>query len=428
MSTKPARTSRKRRNIATDTAPAAPTTERIDTAAPADDSAPVAVAGAKPTLSSVPPVREFTVPHAALKTALGKITNVADKHSKLPILAHVAIRSTGAEVDLVATDLDVWLSVRLATGAGAASFGTTVPAHKMSALIKTLPDGEIACAPGEGYLKITSGKVIARVSAIPDRDFPKIPAHPEAFTSADAKVLRAAIEATLFSTCRDETRFHLAGAFLECDGKTLTVVTTDGHRLTKVRSEWAWDGPSLASGILIPQKGLQELRRMLTGASTCEIGRNGRYLFVRVDSSTLIVKLTDAQFPPYEQVIPKDYRQLITVASKPLVKALERAKLVTSETRGVALKMTRDSLTVACDNPDVGDLTEALDADYHGPDAKWGVNPTYMLELLAEIDADSVTIAFKAELDPIVVRSTDDAAMRPLREASIVGVIMPMRI
>jgi DNA polymerase-3 subunit beta len=409
-------TARKRRNP--DTA-ATPTTE-IAAAETAETASP---------LRSVPRDPEFTVAHAAIKAALARLTNVVDKNSKLPILAHVALRAAGAELEMVGTDLDVWLCVRVPTGEGSSSFGTTVPAHKLSALVKTLSEGEIACSPGEGILKITSGKVVARVSAIPDRDFPKIPTSPETWTVADARVLRAAIEATMFSTCRDSTRFHMAGAFLESDGRTLTMVTTDGHRLTKVRSAWSWDGPSLASGIIVPQKGLQEMKRLLAGADTCEIARKGGLLFVRSGAATLIVKLTDAQFPPYDQVIPKDHTSLVTFASAPMVKALERAKLVTSETRGVCFEIAPGSLTVVCDNPEVAHVTEQMDADYAGKPMRWGVNPTYMLELLAEIDAPSITMSFGAnELDPAIVRSTDDAAMKPVNDASILGVIMPMRI
>jgi len=394
------------------------------------ESTPVAAA---PVLVSVPRDPEFTVAHTALKSALGRIANVIDKHSTLPILSHVALRATGTELELIGTDLDVWLSVRVATGAGSSSFGTTVPAHKLSALIKTLPESEIACSPGEGHLKIISGKVVARVQSIPDRDFPKIPKDPEMWTTADARALRSAIETTMFSTCRDTTRFHLAGALLESDGRSLTMVTTDGHRLTKARSEWSWDGPSLATGIIIPQKGLQEMKRLLASADTCEIGRSGSMLFVRTGVATgvatLIIKLTDAQFPPYGQVIPKEYQRLVTFASRAMVKALERAKLVTSETRGVCFEIEPGRLTVVCDNPDVAHLTEEIAADYSGTPMRWGVNPVYMLELLSEIDAESITMSFGTnELDPAIVRSTDDAAMRPVNDAALLGVIMPMRI
>jgi DNA polymerase-3 subunit beta len=107
---------------------------------------------------------------------------------------------------------------------------------------------------------------------------------------------------------------------------------------------------------------------------------------------------------------------------------LERSKLVTSATRGVRLEIAPGRLTVASDNPDLGDVVEVIETDYKGDSLRWAANPVYLLQLLAEIAGDSVTLSFKGELDPIMVRSTDDAAMRPLGEASLLGVIMPMRL
>lgn len=384
---------------------------------------------AAPTLTSVPRADEFTVDHGAFKRALARITSVVDKRSTLPILANVAIRSRGETLEMVGTDLNVWLTLTLATGKGSATGGTTTPAHKLCALVKTMPPGEVAIVPSGAHASIVVGSVSARVTTIPDRDYPKIPTIGDApWTSADATALRNAIDSVLFSVCRDETRFHLNGALMECDGTTLTLVTTDGHRLTKARESWTWSGPSLVKGILIPAKGLTELRKLLTGVSTFELGIAGPYLFARTDGATLAVKLTDAQFPPYEQVIPKDNRTLVTVDRKALVEALKRSKLIASGTRGARIEVTEGSLVIATDDPDQGDVRDPIPSDYTGKTRRWGVNPTYLLELLGEMSDVSITMAFKDELDPCLIRSTDDAAMRPISQARFLGVIMPMRI
>jgi DNA polymerase III subunit beta len=397
--------------------------------APATEATAPEPAVSAPALVSVPRHDEFTVSHADLKGALARITSVVDKRATLPILQRVAMRSRGGELEIVGTDLDVYLTIRLATGNGSAQCGTTFAAHKMSALVRTLPSGDIAIAPGTPTARIAAGRVTAKLEAIPDRDYPRIPTLGDLpWTSADARVWRSAIESVMFSVCQDQTRFHLAGAFMECDGSTLTMVTTDGHRLTKARRAWEWSGPSLASGILIPIKGLQELRKLLAGHDACQIGIAKPFLFVKAGNAELAIKLTDAQFPPYAQVIPTDYRRLVTVAAAPLRQALERAKLLTCETRGVRLEMGDGELTVASDNPDVGQVTESISANYKGPSARWGVNPVYLLQLLEQIDGDSITMSFKDELDPMLVRATDDAVMLPVMEAGFLGVIMPMRI
>lgn len=383
-----------------------------------------------PALVSVPRANEFTVSGAAFKRALAQLTSVVDKRSGLPILANVLLRSRGTELEMVGTDLAVWLTLRLATGKGSAACGTTIGAHAAHALVKTLPEGEIAIAPKESHAAICSGPVSARLSSIPDRDFPKVPTHEGDWFSVDAAVLRRAIDSTMFSVCKDETRFHLNGAFLASDGVTLTVVTTDGHRLTKSRGPWS--GSTLAKGIIVPSGGLAQLRKILAKVERCDFGIAARYLFVRTECATLAVKLTDADFPPYEQVIPKANTRLVTVDRKALVAALKRSKLVAAETRGARLEVADGTLTVATDDPDRGDIRDAIAADYAGKSFRYGLNPCYLLELLERLDDASITMGFDpgkgGDLSPCTVRGTDDAAMRPLGEASVIGVIMPMRI
>ncbi len=385
-----------------------------------------------PVLTSVPR-SDVSVAHADLKAALGRLTSVVDKKSIMPMLQNVLVRSRGAEMDLVGTDLDVYLTITIPTGKGSAMVGSTVNAHKLSALVRTLPVGDVALTPHGAHVAVNSGPVTARIEAMADRDYPKIPDPGDLpWTTADAKAWRSAIGSVEFSQCRDETRFHLAGALMQCDGTTLTMVSTDGHRLTKVREPWAWSGPRLIDGIIIPRKGLAELRKLLTTRAPtdeCQVVVKAPYLFVRRGNATLAVKLTDAQFPPYEQVIPKDNRTLVTVERKGFIEALGRAKLIAADSRGSRLELSDGTLTIATDHPDTGDVKEPIPAESSDTSGKWGVAPHYLLEVLGEIsDAKKVTLAFASELDPILVRSTEDAVMRPIGESRLVGVIMPMRI
>lgn len=405
-------------------------TDDSDRVVAIEQGTPVSTA---PALVSVPRADEFVVDGAAFRRALAIMTSVVDKRSTMPMLANVRLLSGLDGIDITGTDLDVYLTIRLATGKGSARGGTTIAAHALSALVKTLPAGEIGIAPNGTHAAIASGPVNARIASLPDRDYPKIPTFAGEWTTVDATALRDAVDATLFSVCKDETRFHLNGALIQSDGTTLTVVTTDGHRLTKAHAPWSWSGPSLAKGIIVRSTGLTQLRKVLAKVESCEVGVAAPFLFVRAGNATLAVKLTDADFPPYEQVIPKGNTRLLTVDRKAFIAALNRCKVLCCETRGVRLEMASGSLTIAADHPDLGDAREVIAADYQGTDFRWGVNPKYLLDLLQQIDDASVTLGFdpdakQGELNPCHVRATDDAGMRPLGGARLLGVIMPMHI
>ena len=256
---------------------------------------------------------------------------------------------------------------------------------------------------------------------MPDRDFPKIPDHREVeFADIDAPVLREMIDKTLFSVCNDETRFHLNGVLFECDGDKGLMVSTDGHRLSKCVRTLA-GGPALSTGVIIPKKGLVEIKRTLDGASgACKLCIKTPYAFVQTGDITLAVKLIEADFPPYEAVVPKDNTNKLLVERHALLDALKRAQLMSSETRGVKFTLAEGVLRIAGDNPDIGEVKEEVEAEYAGEEVSIGFNPKYVLELLSQMDTHQVSIELAGELDPGLIRPVDGD--------EYIGVVMPMRI
>ncbi len=173
------------------------------------------------------------------------------------MLANVLLRTQGKTQLLVAaTDLNVSLSAELKSQ-NAAEGGLTLNAKSLNDLIASVPGDDLTLKRADNHwAEIRSGKVTYRIVGMPDRDFPRVPDHREAsYTQVESAVLREMIDRTLFSVCNDETRFHLNGVFFECDGSKARMVSTDGHRLSKVERTIA-NGPKLSAGNHHPEEGL----------------------------------------------------------------------------------------------------------------------------------------------------------------------------
>ena len=255
-----------------------------------------------------------------------------------------------------------------------------------------------------------------------DRDYPKLPAIQEAQTSnVDSAVLRDMIAKTIFSVSLDETRQHLAGVLFESDGATARMVSTDGHRLSKVSRPLA-GGPKLATGVLIPRKGIVELRRAIeTREAPSAIGIHDGNFVLKADDVGISVKLIDGQFPPYDQVIPKDNERAFVVSRLAFLDALKRVALMSSDkTFGVRLALDKGKVRVESDNPDLGAAKEEIDVAYKGTPVQIGFNARYFIDLLAEIETPEVRVELSGELDPAVVRPADGG--------DYVCVVMPMRL
>ena len=366
---------------------------------------------------------EFKIEKAALLQGLYLAQGISDRKSTMPILANVLLRTDGKDKLLcAATDLNVTVTAELACRVDKEG-GLTVGAKHLHDIVKSLPGEELTLKRSENnYAEIKAGKVEYKVVGMADRDFPKLPNHREVkFGKVDAATLRDMVAKTFLSISTDETRYHLNGVLFESDGQVGRMVSTDGHRLSKIERPLD-GGPQLKQGIIIPRKGLMELRRALENASgQVELGIQAGHIFVRVNEVALSVKLIDAQFPPYEQVIPKENDKVAICPRAATLDAMRRISIMSSDkTWGIKLSLGKGTLRIGSDNPDLGEAHEELDVSYDGAPLSIGFNAKYFIDLLAEMEGDEVKLELNGELDPGLVRPTDGKGY--------LGVIMPMRI
>ena len=364
---------------------------------------------------------EFRIAKAEFLRGLRLAQGIADRKSTMPMLANVLLRTQGKNQLLVAaTDLNVSLTAELKSH-NASDGGIAIIAKSLFDLVANAPGDEITLKKADNHwAEIKSGKVTYRIVGMPDRDFPKVPDHREAsYATVESAVLREMIERTMFSICNDETRFHLNGVFFESDGSKCRMVSTDGHRLSKVERTIP-NGPKLSAGVIIPKKGLLEIKKVLEQGPNAKLAVKTPHVFLVQDDIAIAVKLIDAQFTPYDQVIPRDHKKIITVDRLRLIDALRRAQLMSSETRGVKVAASKEGVTITSDNPDLGEVREELEAEFNSDPIAIGLNPKYVVELLTQMTSDQVTVALGGELDPGLIR--------PLTGDDYLGVVMPMRI
>ncbi|GAB5543348.1 MAG: DNA polymerase III subunit beta [Sandaracinaceae bacterium] len=377
---------------------------------------------------------ELTISKRNFLRGLARTHGVADRKSSMPILSNILLstESTGT-LRLAATDL--YLGVTATVEADVTTGGSVaVAARTLFDIVKNLPEGEVKWTVGaNNAAEIRCGKVKYKIPGMPGDDFPPLPSPGRAeFVELDAEQVGDLIGKTQYSMSTDDTRPHLAGALFEGDGKLMRMVTTDGHRLSK--AEHKLDGSMLSFTMLVPNKGIGELKRLIDDAKSehkkgegeaaaVGVATTGGNAFFRGKDVLLSVKLADEQFPPYSKVIPQQQSKRVICARSSLIDSLRRISLVSSDkSGGVRLTIEPGTLRIVSENPDVGEGSEELDVDYAGDALTVGFNARYILDVLGALDDDEVALELSGELDPGVVKPAGDAA------ASFVGVVMPMRI
>jgi DNA polymerase-3 subunit beta len=389
---------------------------------------------------------ELTVAKKDLLKIVARMQGVAERKSTMPVLANVLLAVDGQNgMRLAATDL--YLSLLGRVPAEVSKPGSVaVSAKDLFERVKMMPDGPVVIATQDNATTTLKASGSARrytLRGMPGDDFPPLPQPAEGSPTLalDVDVLSELIQKTHFSISTDETRAHLNSALFEWEGDTVRMVTTDGHRLSKVDVKVT--GRQASATMLIPLKAIHELRRLCdemlaegpSGPPNAEgerkkpellITQSGSSAFFQGAGMTFSVKLVDAQFPPYSQVIPQGADKIVRAPRVAFADALKAVSVAASErTGGVKLTLTKGSMRITSESPESGDGFDEIPVEYAGPNMSIGFNAKYFLDVLASITDEEIEVSLSGELDPAVLRP---AGATTKSDRQFLAVVMPMRI
>jgi len=357
-------------------------------------------------------------------SALYWTQSTVERRNTMPILANVLVETHANRIRLTATDLEVGVRASL-NGEILTSGRVTVDARKLYEIVRELSEETLELKRLENdRVEIQSGKSVFKMVGLDAQEFPAFAKSSEDNRNeCPGDVLKEMIDKTIFSISTDETRSNLNGALVhEVDQAKVRMVTTDGHRLSLVEREI---GPlGLDRGVIIPRKGLAELRKLLedAGEDKVGIGFADNMVFVWKGDVEMSIRLIDGEFPDYDKVIPGDNTNEANVAQHSLFRALRRVSLLSSDRyRGVRVELKGGNMAISANNPDLGEAVEELDVDYQGARLAVGYNAQYLLDILGVLDReDQIGMALKDDQSPTLLKRGGDD--------SLLYVVMPMRI
>ncbi len=373
---------------------------------------------------------KFTIAKAELQKGLARIQSIVEKRNSMPILANVLIeapkKGKSAGLQLSATDLEVGIR-GVHEAQVEASGGVTASAKKLFEIVRELPDEPVQVATTENqYLDIRCARAKFVLAGTAAEEYPTLPEFtPGTTVKVQAAVLSTMIERTMYATSLDETRYNLNGVYFEVlpDGGKIRMVATDGHRLSFVDRAVGPDVEGLASGVIIPRKGLAELKRLVDedDADEVELAFEGSNGLARKGDVMLVMRLIEGEFPNYRQVVPSTIGKRLTLAVEPLAHALRRVALLSAErSRAVRFELSRGRIQISSSNPDLGEAQEELDVDYDGEDVSVGFNARYLIDALGVTHSKEVELGLNDGMSPMQIQPTDDP--------EALAIIMPMRL
>ena len=361
---------------------------------------------------------------AQVLDALQSVAGIVERRHTLPILANVLMRKTTGVLEFTTSDLEIQVRTHAELGGDSGSFSTTVGARKLIDILRALPaDQVVSLTSNQNKLTLQGGKSRFTLQTLPADDFPLVNESVD-FGPAFAvpqKTLRSLINQVHFAMAVHDIRYYLNGILFIAEGKTLTLVATDGSRLALAQSPLDVEVPNKQE-VILPRKTVLELQRLLRDEDTVIEMRfaNSQAKFV-FSGMEFVTKLVEGKFPDYNRVIPKNRKNAVTLGRAPLLACLQRAAILTSEKfKGVRVNLEPGSRRISSSNAEQDEAKEELEVDYNGDAIEIGFNVTYLIDVLANMSAEMVRL----ELED----SSASTLFTVPEQPGFKYVVMPMRI
>jgi DNA polymerase-3 subunit beta len=371
---------------------------------------------------------ELVVRKADLLRELQLFQGIVERKNTIPILANVLIEADNDQVRLLATDLEVGL--RSKCQASVSKGGSlTLPAKKLYEIIKALPETDVRIEEDKSGVKVAADRFDSRMQTLPREDFPTLPDGTGSYSaSLPRDVLKEMVAKTQFAITGEDTRYFLNGALFILRPDSMSLVSTDGHRLALItvpRDKAKGKGRiEEEMRVILPRKTLLELGRLLAeGEGDIQYERGENHLFFDIGGRLLISRMIDGQFPAFERVIPKGNDKRVEFDRDRLTSAVKRVALLSNErSRAVKFQMDKGKVEIASSSPEFGEAKEVLMVDYAGAPVTICFNAQYVLDFLSVVETDSIGLEFKDEMS--------QAVMKPIgaQGYEYTYVIMPMRV
>ncbi len=347
----------------------------------------------------------LTFERDAFLSSLQVLESVASKQDTAPILSNVLIHAEGGTIECMATDAEMGIRMKV-DGTVKEAGSILVPAEKLADIVKTWPAEQPIdlATTKDDHVEITCGDSVRKIVGFPDKAFPQFPVvDPEAF-AIDGEVLRSVLYKTTFAAATDDVRYYLNGLYFNLLEDRTEVVATDAVQLALTHCE-----PLKLSedkdGFIVPLKAVKEIGRTFAKSAEIRISRiENQILFADADT-TLTTQLIDAEYAPYESIIPESFEGHVVVPKASIMDTTREifARANPKEDK-ICLEINPQQIRISAKTSETDEIHETLAAESGTGSVRIGLNAQMLIETLSHIETESVSLAFTKALKPIVVK------------------------
>ncbi len=357
---------------------------------------------------------------------LSQVQGILEKRSALPIFMNVLVSAKEKDkIQIYASDSELSFSACF-SGSVKEQGSLVVNGKRLFEIIRELSPSVFELSSKQNnQVQVKQNQSVFKIHGLNPEDFPSFP--PLKQKQRQNLLVRDVldvIDKTLYCVSLDESRYHLTGVFLEqISPSKYRFAATDGHRMSFVDINGS-KNEELKEGIIIPRKGLHEVRKMLSQAQDgdeLEVCIEKPRLLVSFKKQTLNIRLIEGEYPDYKSLLPKYKGKEIVISTSDFLTALKRISVLTSARfKGVNFTFKNNLLKIHFSHPEVGEAHEDLACEYKGDELTVRFNSKYILDILQSLYEDKLKIIVKDSQSPGLIQAKD--------KDNYTCLVMPMKL
>jgi DNA polymerase sliding clamp subunit (PCNA homolog) len=249
------------------------------------------------------------------------------------------------------------------------------------------------------YARIVNDGFAGAMRSLPVGNFPslKVPSGQEIVVKSED--FTNAVQSVTPACAIDEKRPALAGVRLIAEPGKITFVATDNARLAVFIIPAQCD---LSLSFILPRSALLEMLRTPGDEMTIVLSDDG--VTFRVPQLLVTTRPISGKYPDHMRIVPnKETRSetQVIVDREPLVRAVQRVSMLGDEYAPIILDVQEATVDLYSEDRQTH---ERLEVFVDGPPLEVGLRPQFLLDGLAPIEEEMVTLGMNGPLRPASLR------------------------
>ncbi len=353
---------------------------------------------------------KFKISQEDLAKALVSVNKSLSSKTNLPILSNILVSAETGKIEILSTSLET--ATKVAIKCRVETPGkTTIPGRVLGEFVPQLPNEEVTFEKLGEEVLVSTKKHKARFATMPVEDFPAIPKIEKGKTVlVPSEDFLKSTTRVVFCAAQDEARPVLAGVLWDFGKSDVSVVATDGYRLSfqKIAIK---NGEGFNQKIILPARALVEAAKLVSEAQEeaelkIIIAESLNQAIFKIGNVEFTSRVIDGEFPAWQKLIPNSFSTSAKIPKEEFIR-LVRITSIFAREAGNIVKLNLvvaakegGVLTISATNNQVGSNEASCSVELAGKGGEIAFNFRYLLEMLSSVEGEEIVFEMIESLNP----------------------------